>query len=681
MSLVAGLAEKLGADSSINASTKEQVRVLLWHSDDEMVRAIRQRREMTEGQANGNGNVQHTEASILCGHLLVVAAFGSTDENILPAEDPNEEIGGAKILAAAAMLLQRYQNYASYASVQDLRDPNELFLDFLMGLLLKVDDLEELQLFLIKQAFHPDPSRRFVIWEVWKEFMCYGWDEGRACAVLGMLLDFGQWEGTTAKIMADGAQSDVYALIAFLYPDMPDSLKRCCIDQATHVIDAICSEGPDHKFTLQTASQLNLLERLSSVSFLKNYDHPEKEEWIAKYLPMCFECCGTVLDLLNSTSDTKPSEKRPMMRILDVCLLAVKAIFDDDDTRESDFEELCRLLVPMNAEILTQLGKSKGSARVSAAASNSMTSSYRSRTTPTIVDIKLDRETDRTLLRVLETCTHLLGRLGTAFKRNQSNQFVLALKDMSQLLEQAPPQHESSGVAASIAWFAKNALYDVQVAEGDMEVVWQLFTRLFRNLSSPATAAAGGGKTILSPRLSTTFDAFYQFVAHSNVASHQSSGANRHLQKMLHENVKELFKEFLSLKKISREEAGVACSSAIMTSAYRAQTKRQHQRLLSERFPEEEGGRNGSSNSLAKRGYDALMDDAPHSGETSAQESNDGGRSRKRQKVETLASMCKRMQEVCAAAHASHRAFDAVSEKELDEAAHILQQLLARTSS
>ncbi|KAF1325407.1 hypothetical protein FI667_g9201, partial [Globisporangium splendens] len=661
MSMVAGVAEKLGEDASINASTKEQMRILLWHSDDEMVRAIKQRRELANDSASASAQAQNLEASIRGSHLLIVAAFGSTDDNILPAEDPHEDIGGAKILAASAMLLERYQHYASQVVAQDLREPNELFLDFLMAMLLKVDDLEELQLFLIKQALHPDPSRRFIIWEVWREFMCYSWDEECAGTMLSTLIEFGQYEGTTGKLLAAGTQSEVFELIAFLYPDMADSLKKFCIDHATDVIDAICSEGPDHKFTLFTASQLNFLEKLSSVSFLKSYDHPGKVEWVAKYLPMCFECCGTVLDLLNSTSNPKPEKKTPMLRILDLCLLVVKAIFDDDGSRESDAEDLSRLLVPLASEIVSHLAKCKSSRP--SAATNSM-ASHRSRKNPTMADMRLDDEESHTLHRILESCTYLLGKLGSALKRNQSNQFVLVMKDVCQLLEQTSGQ-EANGIATSIAWFAKNTLYDVQVAEEDMEVVWQLFTRLFRNLSSKS-----GGKTT-SPQLSTTFDAFYQLLAHSNVANHQSSNTNRSVQEMLHENVRDLFRDFLSLQQISREEAQ-RVSTITMIKTSQAQVRWQHQQLFSERFPEEKDEIDASNG--VKRDHDEL--DAMIADGIIGEEST-GGRLTKRQKVEIVASMCKRIHESLA----SNDASDALTEEELDDASRMLRQLLARTSS
>uniref|UniRef100_K3WDU3 Uncharacterized protein n=1 Tax=Globisporangium ultimum (strain ATCC 200006 / CBS 805.95 / DAOM BR144) TaxID=431595 RepID=K3WDU3_GLOUD len=662
-SLVAGVAEKLGDDTNINASTKEQMRVLLWHSDEEMVRAIKQRRELTNELANASASAQaqNLEASIRGSHLLIVAAFGSMDGNILPAEDPHKDIGGAKILAASAMLLERYQHYASHAVTQDLREPNKLFLDFLMATLMKVDDLEELQLFLIKQALHPDPSRRFIIWEVWREFMCYGWDEERAGTMLSTLIEFGQYEGTAGKLLAAGTQSEVYELVVFLYPDMADSLKRFCIDHATDVIDTICSEGPDHKFTLFTASQLNFLEKLSSASFLKSYDHPEKEEWVAKYLPMCFECCGTVLDLLSSTSNAKSEKTNPMLRILDLCLLVVKAIFDDDGSRESDIEDLSRLLVPLASEIVSHLAKCKPFRP--SAATNSMTLQH-SKKNPTMADMKLEDEESHTLHRILESCAYLLGKLGSALKRNQSNQFVLVVKDVCQLLEQASAQ-DVSGIATSIAWFTKNALYDVQVAEEDMEVVWQLFTRLFRNLSRKFDGKA------ISPQLSTTFDAFYQLLAHSNVVNHQSSSMNRSVQQMLHENARGLFTEFLSLKQISRAEAQRVWVIA-MGKTSQAQTRRQLQQLFSERFPEEKDGIDASNG--VKRDYDEL--DAMIANGMVGEEST-GGRLTKRQKVEIVASMCKQMHESLA----SNDASDALTEEELDDASHMLKQLLARTSS
>lgn len=682
LQMAIALAEKLGGAgmSSIGASTREQVRVLLWHSDDEMVRAIQQRRHEEDVPTSPaeNGRDHQVESSIRIGHLLAVTAFGSTDDNILPAEDPNEEIGGAKILAAAAMLLDRFQSCALHLPLNALRESNALFLDSFLNLLLRVNDIEELQLFLLKQLFHPDPCRRLILWDVWKEFVCFGWDEERAGTVLTTLIALAQCEGgppAPGSSLARGVQLEVYELIMFLYPEMPDSLKRICIDEATQIVDAIFSEGPSHSFTLKVASQLTLLEKLSSVSFLKNYDHPEKEEWIAKYLPMCFECCGTVLDLLNSSSDLKHDEKQGMMRILDVCLLLVKAILGDSDAQRPVDDELARMFVPMSSEILTQLAKV-----TPRAAANGFGRSHK---TPTLMDLKLELEASRTLLRMLESSTHVLGKLGYLLKRNQSNQFVVALRDLSQILEQALP-HEAPGVAAIIAWFAKTTLFDVQAAEADKEVVWQLFVRLFRNLSCPLPSSGGGATGVkrtamLSSNLSTTFDAFYQFLAHSNVVKYQDRHPSLSVSNMLHESARASFSEFLSTKQIPKAEVDKACCAEVSSSNRVHQVRRRYQKVYGERFPDErqpddevESSKRGLEN--ADESKTAL--DYP----TNEQGSEDSQPSRKRQKLDAFVSICRRTHQALSSSEQSTSAavLRTVTEQELDEATKVLEQLLAK---
>lgn len=679
LQMVTVLAERLGGTDlgSVGASTREQVRVLLWHSDDEMVRAILQRRHEEDAPVTSlrrNGGDHRVESPIRMGHLLAVAAFGSTDDNILPAEDPNEEIGGAKILAAAAMLLDRYQSCASHVSLSVLEEPNALFLDSFLNLLLRVSDIEELQLFLIKQLFHPEPSRRFILWNVWKEFLCFGWDEERAGAMLSKLIALAQCEGglpAPGTNLTPGVQLEVYELIVFLYPEMADPLKRICIGEATQIVDAIFSEGPSHKFTLRVASQLMLLEKLSSVSFLKNYDHPEKEAWISKYLPMCFECCGTVLELLTSSSDLKRDEKQGMMRILDVSLLVVKAILDDSDEQKPDFDEVARMLVPMSSEILTELAKTNPKATANGFG--------RSHTTPTIMDLKLEREASRTLSRILETSTHVLGKLGYVLKRNQTNQFVVALRDLSNVLEQTPA-HEASGVAVIVAWFAKTTLFDVQAADTDKEVVWQLFMRLFRNLSCPPPSGDGATGVKRSAVLPTTFDAFYQFLAHSNVVEYQDRHPSFSVSQMLHESAKAPFSEFLSAQQISKAEVGKACCAEMSSSKHVQQARRRHQKMYCERFPDEQQPDDDSETS--KRSRESTDESEPALDyPTDEQRESEGSQpSRKRQKLNAFVSICRRTHQALSSSERStaDAVLRSVTEQELDEATKVLEQLLTK---
>lgn len=661
--MVVALAEKLGAAADASAATREQLRVLLWHSDDDMVRAIQQRRE--EGELSTLEPPQAATTSIRIGHLLAVTAFSSTDDNVLPAKDPSEEIGGAKILAAAAMLLERYQACAWHEPVGALEAAEELFLDSFLPLLLKVDDVEELQLFLIKQLFHPDVVRQGIVWETWRELLCFGWNEDRAATVLTTLLSLAQLEtdAKTRSCLASGVQLELYELIAFVYPELPDALKRICIDAATEVIDAIFPEGPNHAFTLKVAAQMGLLEHLAAASFLKHYDHPEKEAWINKYLPMCFECCGTGLDLLNSSPDLKAAERSGMMRILDVCLLVVKAILDDSDAKGAEVHELADMLVPMSSEILTQLSKVDRGALSSAAAAAS-----RSRSGPTLYDVMLEREASRSLSRILETATYVLGSLGGVLKRNQSNQFALALRDLSLILEQAPA-NEASGAAASIAWFASRTLFDVQVAQSDVEVIWQLFSRLFQNLSS---SVAIGGRTssaaasvLAPPHLPIVLDAFYRFLAHSNVVEHPGGS----VQHMLHESVRSRFREFLTLKRLQAPEAD-RVFRADLSASHRSGARVRLEREFSRRFPGERGSFSSPDSDATKRLRGLAGDDDAPTNE------GVGDTSSKRRKLDTLVSMCRRAHEMFASPP-SVSLLHAVGEQELDAATRLLEHLLA----
>lgn len=641
--LVVAVAEKLGAAADASASTRELIRVLLWHPDDDVVRAIQQRRDERRsdgGNRHGDNELATNEStSIQVGHLLVVAAFSATDDNVLPAKDPSEERGGAKILAAAAMLLERFETCAGPEPVGALGDARSLFVDAFLALLLKVDDVAELQLFLIQQLVHPSGVRHEVISEVWKELLCFGWDDNRTAAVLATLLSLAQVSDADATAdatrLAPGVQQTLFELIAYVFPDLPAALQRLCVAEATCVVDTLFSDGPSHAFTRQIASQGALLEHLTAASFLTTYgDELEKEAWVTKYLPLSFECCGTVLDLLNApatASSLTPAERAGMMRILDVCLLVAKAVLDDSDARGVDVSELAGMLVPMSSEILTQLSVADTDAIVQS------------------TDATLAREASRSLSRTLETCTYVLGTLGHVLKRNASNQFVLALRDLALVVERAPVR-EASGVAVSVAWFARRTLFDVHVAESDLPVVWHYFARLFQRLSIAA------GSRLHVPMV---LDAFYRFIAHSNVATYGNDTTP--VRGMLAESVQPRFREFLVLKRLSPADADQALRAELRT---RHQThtlgRLEHQHVVDRSVKSSDTGVEPSASKRTRRSADA-----------------DADTDSKRRKLDALVAMCRRTHEMFSGASSNAALLRAVGVQEMDAATQLLEQLLA----
>ncbi|KAG6951670.1 hypothetical protein JG688_00013629 [Phytophthora aleatoria] len=74
-------------------------------------------------------------------------------------------------------------------------------------------------------------------------------------------------------------------------------------------------------------------------------------QWLCEYFPECFECCGVVIQLLSEQSDDEKAENDiGMIRLLDMCLLVIKAgldyfetkrddWFDEDDSEGSDSEQ------------------------------------------------------------------------------------------------------------------------------------------------------------------------------------------------------------------------------------------------------------------------------------------------------------------------------------------------------
>ncbi|RLN91473.1 hypothetical protein BBJ28_00024434 [Nothophytophthora sp. Chile5] len=662
------LAEKL--TETTNGKEGKQARrfilTLLWHPTDDMLRAVGQR------QPAGIDN-KDVDSTIRWGHLLVVTAFsgsgggGAATEEGAEHEEADDDANRAFVVS---QLLTRYRECTLSNAFGRSNAATELFQELLLGALVTFESVAELQLLLLKQTLHPDWAQRTLCWEIWRELLCYCWDEALAVQALETLLAVAQWEDDTdaAFVLARGVDDEILQLIAAVYAEMPVGLKGVCMDQATAVIDAICSEGPSHQFTLRMASQLHLLEKLAAAQFLKEYDGAEKEAWIATHLPMCFECCGTVLQLLTSQSsapDTQAGDTQGMIRVLDVCLLVLKGVYDDNEPREADVAELSRILVPMVTEAFSQLVKPRA---LLPDGPRSTGGSRQPATQPTSRSAKLEREAARCVARARETCLYLLTRLGPVVKSNSSNQCVQAMKDVLTLVNQ--PQlrdqlHDASGTLVTVALFVKTTLFDIQVADGDMAVVWQLLLALFQKLFAASRDAKQQGPRP-SLLLSACFDALYELLAHSNVAGHPQAP----LPLLLGGGFQAPFVQHVSTRRMGPAEARKAVQTAQTRTRQRLrQTRSVRSRAFRERFPEEPVDEQ------------AEAEEAPDVPEAAVGPSSDADTlPSKRRKLDHVVALCREM-ESSIASLGSAEAASLLDGEELDAAAAVLRQLLAKSAA
>ncbi|KAG6973398.1 hypothetical protein JG687_00000906 [Phytophthora cactorum] len=470
------ITEKL-ADEAVNDQAKESIRTLLWYPAADMVRAVGQR------QPSEITNVD-VENSIQWGHLLVLTAFaglsGCSSSNAkVPYDDSVRAVEVSQLFA-------RYRECALSDAVSRSVEATKLFTDLVLEFLIGFESTVELQLALLKQTLYPDWTQRTLCWEIWRELLCFSWDETLAMQTLQLLIDVTQWDDVDSDksfVLARGMEDEILQLIAFVYADLPLSLKDVCMDQVTAIIDVISSEGPGHQFNLRVASQLHLLEKLVAVQFLKEYNGPMKDEWIAKYLPMCFECCGTVLELLSAEAKA-PTIKREnilgMMRVLDMCLMVLRGVFDDNEPKQDDIAELSIILVRIKR---------------------------------TSRSVKLEKAGSRCIGRAIETSLYLLSKLGPVLKANRNNQCVQVMKDLLTILDDTKNSSQAGAMNDTLivtARFVGDSLFDMQVASGDIPVVWQLLLFLFQKLFA-ATRAADRQAPQLSLLLSVCLDALGQF--------------------------------------------------------------------------------------------------------------------------------------------------------------------------
>ncbi|KAE8997811.1 hypothetical protein PR001_g19490 [Phytophthora rubi] len=648
------------ADGALTDQGIDTVRTLLWYPTGDMVRAVGQR------QPSDAANID-TENSIRWGHLLVLTTFaGATGNGSLSSTDVEIPYDDGNRAVEVSQLFARYRECALGDSISRSIEGTELFTDAILGYFLSFESVVEMQLSLLKQTLYPDWVQRTLCWEVWRELLCFCWDEALAMQALQMLLDVTQWEDDSDKalVLSDGVEKEILQLVAFVYPDMPVALKDVCMDQVTAVIDVISSEGPGHQFNLRVASQLHLLEKLAGVRFLKEYDGPMKDEWIAKYLPMCFECCGTVLELLAAEGKAASAKRENilgMLRVLDMCLLLLRGVFDDNEPRQDDIAELSIILVRMSTEALSQLAQQSKQVGGSQSVGNIQPASKCSSSV-----VKLEQAKSRCIGRAVETSLYLLSKLGAVLKSNKNNQCVQVMKDLLAIIDNSAQFGGIRDTLLITARFVGTSLFDMQVAEGDMAVVWQLLLALFQKLFG-ATRNPHHPNTRLNLLLSVCLDALYELLAHSNIAD--LPGAP--LKALLAGDLKQAFRETALLRKLSPEQVANALETAQASTLQALQRARSASyRIFRDRFPDEPAG-------LYAETEESSEDASAASNKRPADDSK--SLPQKRHKLTHFVALCREIESSLSSIENDETAANILSGTELEDATAVLHRLLAKT--
>ncbi|GMF24528.1 unnamed protein product [Phytophthora fragariaefolia] len=648
-------------NSAINDQVKDAIRSLLWYPAGEMVRAVGQRQPP---DITGTD----IENSIRWGHLLVLTTFGGTSRNDGSRTDADVLYDDGNRAVEVSQLFARYRECALSDSASRLVELTGLFTDAILRFLLCFENVVEMEFSLLKQSLYPNWSQRTLCWEIWRELLCFCWDEALSVQTLQMLLDVAQWEDGSDKgfVLSDGVEDEILQLVAYIYQDMPLALKDVCMDQLTAVIDLISNEGPGHQFNTCVASQLHLLEKMAGVCFLKVYDGPMKDDWIAKYLPMCFECCGTVLELLATDKKNPTSERETilgMMRVLDMCLLVLRGVLDNTDPGQEDVAELSIILVRVSTEALSQLAKqSKRLGCVQSIRSNRKAIKQR-----TSSSVKLEKSASCSIGRAIETSLYLLSKLGAVLKSNKNNQFVQVLKDLLTIID-SRSQLEGAGETFIItARFAESTLYDMQVAESDMDVVWQLLFALFQKLFDATSSSTKHQNNRLSLLLSVCLNAFYKLLARSNIADFPGAP----LKNLLVEDLTQLFRESVLMRKLSQEEVVNALESARAGNLQVfLRDQNDFYRVFRERFPDEPTGLYADTNESTEE---------PSIAQNKRSADDSEGLPQKRHKLTHFVSLCREIESSLSTISNDEAAANILSGKELDDATAILHRLLAKT--
>ncbi|TDH70770.1 hypothetical protein CCR75_001160 [Bremia lactucae] len=657
--------EKLADKQVVNAHLQNKIHTFLWYSSEDMKCAVSQRQGSLDSTRND------VENAIQWGHLLVLTTFAgasvpnSFHSNATNPVKTNDLIRSVEI----SHLFARYRDCALLDNIASSNEVVQVFTDLILQYFEHFEQIKDLQLVLWQQTMYPDWMQRTVCWEVWRELLCFCWKEALAASMLQLVLDIISCdENDSIIVLASGVEDELFQLLCYVYRDLPVVLKDMCIHQVTRIINVISTEGPSHPFSLCVASQLQLLEHLVAVEFLKNYNGLLKEEWIAQYLPLCLECCGTVLELLSTetlTFSTPWENWLGIARVLDVSLLVLRGVFDNTELGHENAMELSNIIVHLSIEAIAQLAKHSKQMTQSHAIVNNVQVDRTVSSKRLNHNLQLERASVRSFTRAIETALYFLSKLGSILKTNTNHQCVRVLQDLLLIVDSARNlQHVGRGseLLIIVARFVESALFDMQIARNDMPVVWQLLRLLFQKLFTAA------GKTESSLLLSVCLDALYEVVAHSNIVEHSEA----RLCDVVPKELKLLFATRVSMRKRSPEDFATALKRAIRSmpkTTFQTEQRSFHD-TLRKQFPDD------TTELYSDRGRSSQIDTVTTTKRLNENQCN--SLSAKRQKLIHVATLCQEIQSFLSTLHEENAANVLLSDKELDDATTMLRSLLAK---
>ncbi|ETV65729.1 hypothetical protein H257_17614 [Aphanomyces astaci] len=303
---------------------------------------------------------------------------------------------------------------------------------------------QALQLRLLQHTFQSDSiSHRPLCRVVWMQAL-HLWNQfddggggGYSDDIVRLLLDLMMCDDDNLDMAHRITIGD---LIVDLSVAMHASQKMLIVDSVSTVVERICADGPSHAFGRVDQAKLCLLERFSR-SLLDGVDDAYRVVYTEKYMRMCYECCGTAVQIIEQASDDG------LWRIVDATLLVLGGIFSshavDDSTDDDDVQACIAETMPMLLQVLDQLAT-------------------------------LTCPPGPSQRRIVHTSRSLLTSFHHGLKRNQQNHLVVLLDALLRLA-----QWPSMGVAVA-GWMIW--LGDVQVPPHMDEfaaMLWKHYCKVF----------------------------------------------------------------------------------------------------------------------------------------------------------------------------------------------------------
>nr|CCA23671.1 conserved hypothetical protein [Albugo laibachii Nc14]CCA25332.1 conserved hypothetical protein [Albugo laibachii Nc14] len=296
-------------------------------------------------------------------------------------------------------------------------------------------------------------------WLLWEQLLS-AWESNYSSKMIAFLISL----ATSAPWQASTRRADENELTGSIFVQRMQELvislmnvtasSTVCLQITERVINHICKLGPQHEFSVEIAYQLQFMEKFVMCNCLSFVIAKEKDEWITKYLPICLECVGALLDL---TTGLQPVPHWPgILRVLDISTLVLLAV-----TLERNDDELASTISPLCLEILKVLADCvKEEKRLQNHPKSKRVGFQLS------VDFSRPYSSSQRLLR---TCLSIIARSKSTIQCNQNSNFVRLLAYIHALLTLG-----NAKLSISIAIFLQKACADVQVDEKDLTIVNQL---------------------------------------------------------------------------------------------------------------------------------------------------------------------------------------------------------------